>query len=72
MINSGIAFYNRYQRLANHSVPFIRASGEERVVRSAQNFTQGFHQARASGKQADASFPYPILEILEGEGFNNT
>ncbi|KAL8756305.1 MAG: hypothetical protein Q9184_004542 [Pyrenodesmia sp. 2 TL-2023] len=72
MINSGIAFYDRYERLANRSIPFTRASGEERVVKSAQNFTQGFHQARTSGKQVDASFPYPILEILEGDGFNNT
>ncbi|KAI4183354.1 MAG: hypothetical protein LQ346_006355 [Caloplaca aetnensis] len=72
MINSGIAFYDRFTKLANQAIPFVRASGQERVVKSAQNFTQGFHQARSSGKQADASFPYPILSIPEGDGFNNT
>lgn len=72
MINSGIAFHDRYERLANRSIPFIRASGEERVVKSAQNFTQGFHQAKTSGTRTDASFPYPILVILKGDRFNNT
>ncbi|KAI4130350.1 MAG: hypothetical protein LQ338_001785 [Usnochroma carphineum] len=73
MVNSGIAFYDRYEKLAKQSIPFIRSSGEERVVKSAQNLSQGFHLAKtASDKQADANYPYPILVIPEGAGINNT
>ncbi|KAI4246802.1 MAG: hypothetical protein L6R40_001831 [Gallowayella cf. fulva] len=72
MINSGIAFYNRYDALAKRNTPFIRASGEERVVVSARNFSQGYHQAKTSDKKADTIYPYPILVISEGDGFNNT
>ncbi|KAL9022321.1 MAG: hypothetical protein Q9185_000563 [Variospora sp. 1 TL-2023] len=45
MIHSGVAFYSRYKNLAKQGIPFIRASGEARVVQSAQNFSQGFHDA---------------------------
>ena len=72
MINSGITFYNRYKELARQSTPFIRSSGEARVVESAQNFSQGFHQAKTSEKVMDFVYPYPILVISEGDGFNNT
>lgn len=72
MINSGIAFYDRYEKLARVTIPFIRASGEARVVESAQNFSQGFHQAKTSDKKPDAKYPYPILVVPEGDGFNNT
>ncbi|KAL8732903.1 MAG: hypothetical protein Q9166_002504 [cf. Caloplaca sp. 2 TL-2023] len=72
MINSGIASYNRYEPLAKLDTPFIRASGEERVVESARNFSQGFHQAKTSDKKSDANYPYPILVIPEGDGSNNT
>ncbi|KAL9578212.1 MAG: hypothetical protein Q9212_005860 [Teloschistes hypoglaucus] len=72
MINSGIAFYDRYEQLAKQNTPFIRASGEARVVESAQNFSQGFHQAKTSDKVTDTSYPYPILIIPEADGINNT
>ncbi|KAL8768658.1 MAG: hypothetical protein Q9209_005217 [Squamulea sp. 1 TL-2023] len=72
MINSGVAFYNRYERLAKQANPFIRASGEDRVVQSARNFSQGFHQVKSAYQNPDANYPYPILVIPEGEGFNNT
>lgn len=72
MINSGIAFYDRYEGLARQSTPFIRSSGEIRVVESAQNFSQGFHQAKTSRKILDTIYPYPILVIPEGASFNNT
>ncbi|KAL8700105.1 MAG: hypothetical protein Q9201_005634 [Fulgogasparrea decipioides] len=72
MVNSGIAFYSRYEELAKQRTPFLRASGEQRVVDSAQNFSQGFHQAKVSDRRSDASYPYPILVIHEGDGFNNT
>ncbi|KAL8987336.1 MAG: hypothetical protein Q9177_003442 [Variospora cf. flavescens] len=72
MIHSGIAFYSRYKNLAKQGIPFIRASGEARVVKSAQNFSQGFHDAKSTAQKADIDYPYPILEIPEGDGYNNT
>ncbi|KAB8303212.1 hypothetical protein EYC80_004659 [Monilinia laxa] len=74
LINSGIKFYNRYKPLASNITPFIRASGQARVVESAQNWTQGFHSARLadSSLEANSSYPYNIVIINEGTGSNNT
>ena len=71
MLDSGIKFYNRYESLARELLPFFRSSGEERVVQSAENFTQGFHAAKLAGKCKDTSYPYPLVVIPEGEGINN-
>ena len=75
LVNSGTKFYTRYEKLASRLTPFVRSSGESRVVESAQNWTQGFHAAkladRASGR-ADAAYPYPIFVIPETDGENNT
>ncbi|KAF2223698.1 histidine phosphatase superfamily [Elsinoe ampelina] len=70
MINSGIHFYNRYASLARKDTPFIRASGEDRVVESALNWTQGFHTAK-SKTESDSSYPYPLLTISEAPGQAN-
>ena len=73
MANSGIKFFERYAALARKKTPFIRASGESRVVESAQNFSQGYHQARlAAGHVGSEHYPYPILVISEESGSNNT
>ncbi|KAI9746214.1 MAG: hypothetical protein M1818_000895 [Claussenomyces sp. TS43310] len=74
MVNSGIKFYERYQSLAKDVVPFIRSAGQRRVVESAQNFTQGFHSARAVDRDGSSSdsYPYGIVVIPEGPVFNNT
>ena len=74
MINSGIKFYGRYKGLAEKFTPFVRASGENRVVESAENFTQGYHQARVADKAAAGTddYPYPIVVISEDAGSNNT
>ncbi|ESZ92929.1 acid phosphatase-like protein [Sclerotinia borealis F-4128] len=74
LINSGIKYYNRYKSLASTITPFIRSSGQDRVVESAQNWTQGFHSARLedSLSGANASYPYDILIISEDTGSNNT
>lgn len=76
MINSGIKFYERYEALASRLNPFVRSSGEARVVESAQNFTHGFHAAKLGDKRArrrgDPAYPYEILVIPEDEGVNNT
>ncbi|OTB08138.1 hypothetical protein M426DRAFT_317239 [Hypoxylon sp. CI-4A] len=74
MINSGVKFYQRYKDLASSHLPFIRSSGQERVVESAQNWTQGFHQGRLADKHSDVpdTYPYDILVIPETDGFNNS
>ena len=74
MINSGIKYYKRYQDLAEHLDLFVRASSEARVVESAQNFSQGFHDAKLAGGGASRNdnYPYPIVVISEAAGSNNT
>lgn len=72
LINSGEAFYTRYAALTSASTPFVRASGEDRVVESAYNWTQGFHAARTSAGVEDAAYPYEIVVISEDTGSNNT
>jgi hypothetical protein len=74
MVNSGVHFYNRYENLAKDATPFVRASGQVRVVESAQNFTQGYHQARLADRASTGpdSFPYAIITIAEGAENNNT
>ncbi|KAF8857902.1 phosphoglycerate mutase-like protein [Acephala macrosclerotiorum] len=74
MVNSGIKFYYRYQTLARNITPFVRSSGGNRVVQSAQNWTQGFHATRAKDSKAnsDDGYPYNIVTISEDTGSNNT
>lgn len=73
MVNSGLQFYHRYQDLARQGTPFIRAASKARVVQSAQNWTQGFHNGRlADIPSADDDYPYSIVVINEGAGQNNT
>ncbi|KAI1334851.1 histidine phosphatase superfamily [Xylariaceae sp. FL0016] len=73
LVNSGIHFYNRYEKLASNITPFIRSAGQERVVQSATNWTQGFHQARLADKQPHSpdAYPYDML-VLPEDDFNNT
>lgn len=77
LINSGQAFYARYAALARAapSGPFVRSSGQDRVVESAANWTQGYHAARLADKSAtgsDPAYPYNIVTISEDTGSNNT
>ncbi|KAK4157305.1 histidine phosphatase superfamily [Chaetomidium leptoderma] len=74
MVNSGLKFYRRYHSLARESVPFIRAGGQDRVVHSGENFTQGFHSALLADRQATIrpKFPYDMLIIPETATTNNT
>lgn len=71
LVNSGIKFYYRYRSLARSLTPFFRSAGEDRVVESAENFTQGFHAAKTADKRRDAAYPCPLLAIPEGDGSNN-
>jgi len=73
MVNSGVKYYTRYRQLASSVTPFIRSAGQDRVVESALNWTQGFHAARLRDKQAKPdTFPYEMVVIPEGSGINNT
>ncbi|TRX88469.1 hypothetical protein FHL15_010659 [Xylaria flabelliformis] len=74
LVNSGIKFYRRYEKLARNVSPFVRSAGQQRVVDSAVNWTQGFHQARLADKKADFpdAYPYEMVILPEEEGFNNT
>ncbi len=73
MINSGIEFFDRYESLAKKYSPFVRAASQERVVKSAQYFTQGYLQRKKYSTDARATPDrYPILVVGEGPGLNNT
>ncbi|ORY16444.1 histidine phosphatase superfamily [Clohesyomyces aquaticus] len=66
MVNSGANFHRRYSKLVAKNVPFVRASGQDRVVESANKWLQGFAQAgNATAETID-------LIIPEGSGSNNT
>lgn len=75
MEKSGLKFYARYIALARKQTPFFRASSEDRVIQSALNFTAGFHAVKSRDPGAKGSadaYPYNLVVIQEGDGFNNT
>ncbi|KAF9226940.1 phosphoglycerate mutase-like protein [Gyrodon lividus] len=66
--DSGSEHYVRYNHLiASDQLPFVRASGGERVIYSAANWTRGF--SSASGQVYS---PNISVIISEAEGANNT
>ena len=65
LFQSGIKFFERYQALTKAATPFIRASGQSRVIVSAQKFVLGYNSVR--GGNATLS-----LIIPEAAGSNNT
>ncbi|KZT57063.1 phytase [Calocera cornea HHB12733] len=72
MINSGVAFFERYSELAKSVTPFVRSSGEARVVESATNWTMGYHLSKLADVGADSDYPYTLVAIPEADGVNNT
>jgi hypothetical protein len=67
MVNSGAHFHRRYAKLLGKHTPFVRSSGQDRVVESANKWLQGYAQA------AHQSRPGTIdVKIPEGAGINNT
>ncbi|KAI1210892.1 phosphoglycerate mutase-like protein [Annulohypoxylon truncatum] len=74
MVMSGEVFYERYKHLTRIHTPFVRSSGQERVVDSAKRWTEGFHEARLDDETSHApdTYPYKILIIPETKGFNNS
>ncbi|KAF2437915.1 phosphoglycerate mutase-like protein [Karstenula rhodostoma CBS 690.94] len=66
MVNSGAHFYRRYKNFLKGKTPFVRASGQARVVESANKWLEGYAQAAHDKTGAiDVSIP-------EGAGVNNT
>ncbi|KAF1345076.1 histidine phosphatase superfamily [Delphinella strobiligena] len=61
LVNSGIKLYERYTGLTRYNTPFVRASGEERVIESAENFTQ-----------VTPAYPTVNVIISEATGSNDT
>jgi len=83
LVNSGIKFYQRYRSLVASEkdsaplLPFVRASGQDRVIMSAVNFTHGFYSALLADGSTSAPPPPPsaadeMLIIPETNGLNNT
>ncbi|KAE8152594.1 histidine phosphatase superfamily [Aspergillus avenaceus] len=71
LVDSGVKFYQRYESLAGHIVPFVRASGSDRVIASGEKFIEGFQKAKLGDGHNQ---PAPIVNVVisEDEGFNNT
>ncbi|KAL6231495.1 3-phytase B [Aspergillus navahoensis] len=72
MVDSGTKFYRRYKDLARNNTPFIRASGSDRVVASAEKFIDGFRTAQLSDYDSNLAAPVVKVIIPEIDGFNNT
>ncbi|KAL2870232.1 histidine phosphatase family protein [Aspergillus lucknowensis] len=72
MVDSGVKFYHRYRTLAKMITPFIRASGSDRVVASAEKFIEGFQNAKLDDHHSGGKAPVVNVVIPEGDGFNNT
>lgn len=61
MLKSGRAFYERYQDLAAHIEPFVRASASDRVVESADLFLTGFYDAQQIPDSSTLESSPPLL-----------
>jgi Histidine phosphatase superfamily (branch 2) len=74
LFHSGRAFYARYYNLSRKYLPFVRASGQDRVVQSAEKFTDGFHDANLADEAAPWKQPSPSIAVIirEDLGSNNT
>ncbi|KAL2835751.1 histidine phosphatase superfamily [Aspergillus pseudoustus] len=72
MIDSGAKFYSRYKALAKKITPFIRASGSDRVIVSAEKFIEGFQSAKRGDGHSRGDAATVNVVIPEGDGFNNT
>ncbi|KAH8428538.1 histidine phosphatase family protein [Aspergillus melleus] len=76
LVDSGVKFYRRYASLARRNVPFIRASGSDRVIASGEKFIEGFQQAkrRDSVHRGEGNQTAPVISVVipETDGFNNT
>lgn len=66
MRNSGAHFFNQYSTLVKQYTPFVRSSGQNRVVESAEKWLEGVAQSLGEeSKNIDVIIP-------EGTAYNNT
>ena len=74
MIYSGQQFHSRYKSLIQRRKPFVRASGQQRVIESAEEWIGGLLMAQGAGNsgKSDRIDQYPMTIISEDEGMNNT
>lgn len=74
LVDSGIKFYDRYQHLARYEVPFIRASGSERVIVSGERFAHGFQYTKDEDNEVKKGREEAKVDVIipEEDGFNNT
>jgi len=72
MIDAGASFYRRYRPISNHTAPFVRASGQNRVIQSAVKWAEGYDGSKRMDLHLAASSTGGVTIIPEGEGFNNT
>ncbi|KAL3473462.1 histidine phosphatase superfamily [Aspergillus californicus] len=72
MVDSGEKFYRRYQSLTRKITPFIRSSGSDRVVASAEKFIEGFQGAKLHDRHSRGDAAVVNVVIPETDGFNNT
>lgn len=75
LFNMGRKVYQRYQSLAKDTIPYVRASGQDRVVASAHWWMKGYEVARNADPThtgPDYIDGYPATRIDEGATFNNT
>ncbi|KAL3466000.1 3-phytase B [Aspergillus heterothallicus] len=72
MVDSGAKFYSRYKSLAKGITPFIRASGSDRVIVSAEKFIEGFQRAKRADGDSNGDTAIINVIVPEGVGFNNT
>ncbi|KAG6003677.1 hypothetical protein E4U43_000889 [Claviceps pusilla] len=69
LYQSGKKFMKRYKKLAKESThPFVRASGSDRVIKSAEWFLRGFYKGKSRNGDKYLS---DIFVIPERKGFNN-
>lgn len=74
---SGTAFYSRYKALAASSEPFVRVSGQQRVIESGLHWMEAFLDAKqADGHEVPAErgadLEARFAVVSEEEGMNNT
>ncbi|KAL2013322.1 hypothetical protein VTN00DRAFT_847 [Thermoascus crustaceus] len=74
LTKSGIQFYNRYKTLARTIVPFVRASGSDRVVASGEKFLEGFQYAKMVDPSSNKGDSAPKISVVidESDSSNNT
>ncbi|PYH87432.1 3-phytase A [Aspergillus ellipticus CBS 707.79] len=74
LVYSGEKFYQRYEALAKDIVPFVRASGSDRVIASGQKFIEGFQSSKLKDPRARHGQQTPRISVVisEASNANNT